>query len=190
LQKDSETLEVRRSFGLLFIAVSIAIVAGTVMSEVAFVNRAPLYYYAIIWFVSFGVSFGTIFRKFHNSISSIQSRMKDSIKWPTKAKAINGMCWATPFALIPLFPYSYQFLILLGIGLGNFSTYLLMKKYSSTASQEQMIVGLISLVAIPVAVGVDMTLFVARHDIGVMLSRILISVAYGTGGVYALISKE
>jgi hypothetical protein len=65
-----------------------------------------------------------------------------------------------------------------------------MKKYSSTASQEQLIVGLISLVAIPVAVGVDMTLFVARHDIGVMLSRILISVAYGTGGVYALISKE
>jgi uncharacterized membrane protein len=89
-----------------------------------------------------------------------------------------------------LFPYLYHYLILLGIGLGNLSTYLLMKKHSGLDNQEQMIVGLISLAAIPIAAGIDMTLFIARQDIAVVLSRLLISVAYGAGGIYALIAKE
>jgi len=88
--------------------------------------------------------------------------------------------------LIPLFPHFYHFLILLGIGLGNFSTYILMKRYSGANNPEQMIVGLISLAAIPVAVGVDATLLASRQDVAVMVSRIFISIAYGIAGIYAL----
>jgi hypothetical protein len=52
-----------------------------------------------------------------------------------------------------------------------------------------MVVGLISLFAIPVAIGIDSVLFAARQDIALMTSRILISVAYGVGGIYAITSK-
>lgn len=190
LQNDSQTVEVRRGFGILFIGVSIAVGVASVLSEVAFANRAPLYYYAIIWFASFAITFGVIFRKFRKIIPSIRSRMKYSIRWSANAKGLNGLCWAAPFAAIPLFPSLYQFLILLGIGLGNFSTYVLMKKYSGLDNREQMIVGLISLASIPIAWEIDLTLFIARHDIAVMLSRILISTAYGVGGIYALLKKD
>jgi hypothetical protein len=190
LQNDSQTVEVRRGFGILFIGVSIAVGVASVLSEVAFANRAPLYYYAIIWFASFAITFSVIFRKFRKIIPSIRSRMKYSIRWSANSKALNGLCWAAPFAAIPVFPSLYQFLILLGIGLGNFSTYVLMKKYSRLDNREQMIVGLISLASIPVAWVIDLTLFVARHDIAVMLSRILISNAYGVGGIYALLNKD
>jgi hypothetical protein len=115
--------------------------------------------------------------------------MKNSIKWPTTAKALNGLCWAGPFVAIPIFVHFYQFLILLGIGLGNISTYLLMRKYNKLDNREQMIVGLISLLAIPIAIGIDSILFTARQDIALMTSRVLISVAYGVGGVYAITSK-
>jgi len=53
-----------------------------------------------------------------------------------------------------------------------------------------MIVGLISLAAIPFAMGIDLTLLVRRQDVAVMLSRILISIAYGTAGMYALSVRE
>jgi len=65
-----------------------------------------------------------------------------------------------------------------------------MKKYSRLDNREQMIVGLISLASIPIAWEIDLTLFIARHDIAVMLSRILISTAYGVGGIYALLKKD
>jgi hypothetical protein len=190
LQNDSQTIEVRRGFGLLFISVSIAVGVASVLSEVVFVNKAPLYYYAIIWFASFAITFGLIFSRFRTIIPSIRSRMKYSIKWSADAKALNGLCWAGPFAAIPVFPSLYQFLILLGIGLGNFSTYVLMKKYSRLDNREQMIVALISLASIPIAWEIDLTLLIARHDIAVMLSRILISTAYGTGGIYALLKRD
>jgi hypothetical protein len=116
--------------------------------------------------------------------------MKNSIRWSAAAKALNGLCWAGPFAAIAVFPSLYQYLVLLGIGLGNFSTYLLMKRYSGFDNRDQLIVGLISLAAIPVAVEIDTTIFVVRHDIAIMLSRILISIAYGIGGIYTLIIQK
>jgi hypothetical protein len=115
--------------------------------------------------------------------------MKKSINWPAKAKAINGLCWAAPFAVIPIFFHIYQFLILLGIGLGNMSTYFFMRKYNKLDNREQMLVGLVTLLAIPVAIGIDSVLFTTRQDITVMTSRVLISVAYGIGGIYAITSK-
>ena len=188
MEKDSEILVTRRAFGVLFIAVSIAVGVATILGEIAFLYMAPLYYYAVIWLLSFIVTFGIIFGilKFHKLLPLIKSRMKNSVKWPTYAKGINGLCWAAPFAIIPLFPHSYQYLILLGIGLGNISTYILMKKYSMVDNREQMIVGLISLAAFFVSLGVDTSLFITRQDMAIMTSRILISIAYGSGGAYAL----
>lgn len=186
LQNDSQIIETRRAFGILFVTVAMAVAIGTILTEIAFLNNASLYYYAIIWLGSFSITFGAVFSKIRKSIRSIQGRMKNSMKWPTNAKAINGICWACPFAIIPLFPHFYQFLVLLGIGAGNFSTYLFMKIYNSANYREQMMVGLISLAAIPIALGIDMTFFISRQDVAIMISRISISIAYGVAGIYAL----
>ena len=190
VQRNSQRLETRRAFGLLFIGVSIAVVMGTLLSEVIVKYPYPAYEYVIIWLVSFGVTFGLIFRKSHRVFSSVRARMKNSLKWPIGAKVVNGFCWAVPFALIGVFPQMYQYLILVGIGLGNLSTYLLMKKYSNLDNREQMIVGLLSLASIPISIGIGMTVFALRHDLAVFLSRMLIAIAYGAGGIYAIALKK
>jgi hypothetical protein len=190
VQKNSQRLETRRAFGLLFIGVSVAVVMGTLLSEVVVKYPYPAYEYVIIWLVSFGVTFGLIFRKSYRVFSSVRARMKNSLKWPMRAKVVNGLCWAAPFALIGVFPPMYQYLILVGIGLGNLSTYLLMKKYSNLDNREQMIVGLLSLASIPISIGIGMTVFALRHDLAVLLSRMLIAVAYAAGGIYALSLKK
>lgn len=190
VQRNSQRLETRRAFGLLFIGVSLAVVMGTLLSEVIVKYPYPAYDYVIIWLVSFGVTFGLIFRKSHRVFSSVRARMKNSLKWPIGAKVVNGFCWAAPFALIGVFPPMYQYLILVGIGLGNLSTYLLMKKYSNLDNREQMIVGLLSLASIPISIGIGMTVFALRHDLAVFLSRMLIAIAYAAGGIYALALKK
>jgi hypothetical protein len=181
-----QAAETRRAFGFLFICVSVAVGAGSVLSEIAFLNELPLYYYAIIWLGSFGAVFGAGAGKFRKAAPAIRGRMKTSAKWSTGAKALNGICWAGPFVAIAAFPSLYQYLILLGIGLGNLSTWLLIKKYSGSDNREQLIVAVISLAAIPAAIAIDSSIFAAQQDIAVMLSRILIAVAYAAGGAYAL----
>ncbi len=182
-------IEVRRAFGLLFIGVSISVGVASILSEIAFVNKSPTFYYAIIWLSSFGITFGIIFGKFRNIIPSIRGRMKNSVKWSRNVKAVNGLCWAAPFGAIGLFPNLYQYLILLGIGLGNLSTYLFMKKYSGLDNYEQIIVAAISLAAIPIAIVIDTT-YISNQTIAVITSRILIALAYGAGGIYALVAKK
>jgi hypothetical protein len=66
---------------------------------------------------------------------------------------------------------------------------LLVRKYSGNDNREQLIVAVISLVAIPVAIAIDTTLFASAQDIAVMLSRILIAASYGAGGAFALMGK-
>ena len=187
---EGSTLEVRRAFGFLFIGVSVAVAVAAVLSEIAFTQKVPIYYYGIIWIASFGITFGASIRKLRKIIPSIRSRMKNSIRWSVGAKTINGLCWAGPFVAIGAFPSLLQYLILLGIGLGNLSTYILMKKYSGLDNKEQLIVGLISLLSIPAAIGIDTALFATHQDIAIMLSRILISISYAVGGVYALFAKD
>jgi hypothetical protein len=189
LQSDSQGNEARRVFGILFITISIAVGAAAILSQIVFINKEPFYYYAIVLVLSFGIPFGTIFGKSRKLISSIGDRMKHSANWSAGAKILNGICWAGPFAAIAAFPSLYQYLILLGIGLGNFSTYLLMKRYSGLDNREQMIVGLVSLTAIPIVAEINTTLFIVNQNIAIMLSRILISIAYGMGGLYGIITK-
>ncbi len=187
---ESAALETRRAFGLLFICISIAVAAAAIVSELAYLNGASLFYYAIIWLGSFGAVFGAAAPTLRRVAPSIKGRMKTSIKWSGPAKTLNGLCWAGPFAAIAAFPSLYQYLILLGIGLGNLSTYLLVRKYSGNDNREQLIVAVISLVAIPAAIAIDTTLFASAQDIAVMLSRILIAVAYGAGGLFALMGTK
>ena len=182
-------IEVRRAFGLLFIGVAISVGSASVLSEIAFEHKDPIYYYAIIWFGSFAVTFGVIFGKFRQIGPSIRGRMKNSVKWTTPVKTINGLCWAAPFAAIGAVPSLYQYLILLGIGLGNTSTYIFMKRFSGLANNEQIIVGAISLAAIPLAILID-TSFVSNQTVAVIVSRIMIAAAYGAGGIYALTVKK
>jgi hypothetical protein len=181
-------LEVRRAFGVLFVGVAIAVGSASVLSEIAFEHKDPIFYYAIIWFGSFAITFGIIIGKFRTIFSSIKGRMKNSVKWPSMIKAVNGLCWAAPFAAIGIAPHLYQYLILFGIGLGNTSTFFFMKKYSSLVNIEQIIVGAISLAAIPIAILLD-TLLISSQTTAVITSRIMIAVAYGAGGIFALVKK-
>jgi hypothetical protein len=64
-----------------------------------------------------------------------------------------------------------------------------MKRYSGLDNREQMIVGLVSLIAIPIVSEINTTIFIANQDIAIMISRILISIAYGIGGIYGIIAK-
>lgn len=187
---ENSALATRRAFGVLFVAVSAAVGAGAVLSELAYLNGAPLYYYAVIWLGSFGAVFGLAGPKFRKAVPAIRGRMKNSVRWSTAAKAVNGISWAGPFMFIAVFPAMYQYLILLGIGLGNLSTYVLMKKYSGLDNREQLIVASISLAALPVAFVVDSSLFATHQDLAVMISRILIAASYAAGGAYALVASK
>jgi hypothetical protein len=184
-----QVAETRRAFGLLFICVSIAVGAASVLSEIAYINNLPLYSYAIIWLGSFGAVFGAGATRFRKAMPAIRGRMKTSVGWSAGAKAFNGVSWAGPFIAIAAFPQFYQYLILLGIGLGNLSTWLLIKKYSNAENREQLIVAVISLAAIPAAIVIDSSMFASQQDVAVMLSRILIAVAYAAGGAFALSRK-
>lgn len=165
-------------------------VIASCLSEIAyFIIGLQLYYYVIIWLASFGAVFGASYRHLRKALPAILNRMKTSTRWPTAAKILNGICWAGPFAAIAAFPSLYQYLILAGIGLGNLSTYLMIKKYSNTDNPEQLIVALVSLAAVPAAVMIDSMIFATRQDIAVMLSRIFIGIAYAAGGAFALLRK-
>jgi len=186
---ESTQYEVRRIFGLLFICVAIAVAIASIASEIVFLNNLPKYVYGIVWVGVFGIIFSLYFLSFKKRISLIRNRMKNSLSWPLYIKIINGSCWALPFALIAVFPQYFQYLILLGIGLGNFSTYAFMKLFSNQSNKEQILVGLTALLAIPIAIEIDTSLFVSHQDIAILLSRILISISYAIGGAYALFSK-
>lgn len=115
--------------------------------------------------------------------------MKNSTKWPLPAKSINGICWALPFALIAFFPELSQYLLLLGIGFGNFSTFIFMKRFSELYNKEQLIVGVASLVLVLPAFVIDSSIFPETQDIAILMSRLFIAFSYAIGGVYAIYSK-
>ena len=181
--------EIRRIFGFLFICVAAAVAIASVASEILFLNHLPSYLYGVVWLGTFGMIFGFYFMCFKQKIHLIRNRMRNSLSWPRYIKIINGSCWALPFLLIGIFPQYFQYLILLGIGLGNFSTYIFMKIFSHQNNNEQLLVGLIALLVIPIAIEIDTSLFVSHQDVTVLLSRILISISYAIGGTYALFSK-
>ena len=186
---ESIQCEIRRIFGFLFICVAISVAIASVASEILFLNNLPSYLHGLVWLGTFGMLFGLYFLYFKEKISLIRNRMKHSLSWPLHIKITNGCCWALPFVLIIIFPQYFQYLILLGIGLGNFSTYIFMKLFSNQNNKEQILVGLVALLTIPIAIAIDTSLFVSHQDIAILLSRLLISISYAIGGTYALFSK-
>ena len=189
LKREPETVLVRRAFGVLFLAISAALLSGTLLIEFIGSNHYPIIFNIFIWVACFGIIFAVIFTRFRSSMLFVRKRMKQSVKWPMTAKVINGFCWAGPFLAIGLIPSAYQYFILLGIGMGNLSTFILMKTINNLNNKEQLIVGSISLISIPLAAGIDTSFFSARSDIAVLLSRALIAVAYGIAGIYAYFSS-
>jgi hypothetical protein len=113
--------------------------------------------------------------------------MKTSVSWPLSAKVINGLCWAGPFAMISIFQSMYPYLVLLGIGAGNICTYHLLRKYSHVSNKEQLLVGIVSISFIPMALVVNYTIFQNSVEFAPLVSRLLIGIAYGVGGFYALL---
>jgi len=183
-------LQIRRAFGIFFINIAISISIGSILCEIAYRNNFPFYSYVIIWLMVFGIVFGLQFRKFKVIFSSIRQRMKFSTKWSTPIKSINGLCWALPFTLIAVFPDLSQYLLLLGIGLGNISTFVFMKKFSGFTNKEQLIVGIFSIILIVPAFVIDSSIFYETQDIAVMVSRLFIGLSYAIGGFYAIYSKN
>ena len=183
---ESKSAETQRAFGFLFLCVALAVGSAAIISEVAHRGGAPFYFHAVIWISSFAVVFGTAVPKFRKIAPAIRGRMKASTKWPSASKALNAVCWAGPFLAIAAFPSLYQYLILAGIGLGNLSTYFLVKKYSGNDNREQLIVGSVALASLPLALAVDTTIFSTDQGIAIMISRMLIALSYAAGGGYAL----
>ena len=181
--------EIRRIFGFLFICVAIAVAISSITSEILFLNNSSDYIHGFVWFGIFGLVFGFYFLHFKEKLSLIRNRMKNSLTWPLYVKILNGLCWALPFVLIGIFPQYFQYLILIGIGLGNISTYFFMIFFSKQKNKEQFLIGLVALLVIPLAVLIDTTIFESQQDIAILLSRLLISVSYFTGGAYAIFSK-
>ena len=181
--------EIKYAFGIFFINIAISITFGSVLSEIAYRNNLSLYVYGLIWLIVFGLVFGIQFRKFRVIFLLIRQRMKNSAKWPLPVKAINGICWALPFALIAFFPESSQYLLLLGIGFGNLSTFIFMKKFSKLYNKEQLIVGVVSLALVLPAFVIDSSIFPETQDVAIMISRLFIAFSYAIGGIYAIYSK-
>lgn len=179
-----------RAFGFLFISIAIAVLVGTILNEFLSNHHIPIYYQLLSWVMIFTLILGITFTKMKNLFRSIRNRMKNSIKWPLHAKIINGLSWAGPFLAIPVFHSFSQYLILLGIGTGNISTYLLIKSYSNYDNKEQFVVGIIALFMIPVLFLVDVILnSILVHQHVLALSRLFVAISYGVGGIYALIER-
>jgi len=182
--------QIRHSFGILFMNVAVSVAGGSILSEIVFLNYSPAdYYYYFIWVAVFGLVFGVQFRRFRLILPLIRHRMKKSTSWPISAKSINGICWSLPFAAIVIFPEFTQYLILLGIGLGNISTFVFLKKFSGLGNVEQLLVGMISIIMLPVAFEINLLVFSEHQDIAILFSRIFISMAYAIGGSYALLKN-
>jgi hypothetical protein len=177
-------------FGIFFISIAVSIALAAVIAEIASINKVPVYYYPIIWLGSFAITFLTLFHNKRGLVHSLQSRMKNSFRWPGKVKVLNGICWAGPFAVIAIYPSLLPYLVLVGIGLGNISTYLLLRYYNGINYREQLIVGIVSLTALPVTYVMHTSIIVIQEDIIIMLSRIFISLAYAAGGVYAIVKAN
>lgn len=126
--------------------------------------------------------------KIIQSLQIIRNRIRKSTGWSPIMKLINGLCWAAPFGLGALLPSIHEYLILAGIGLGNLSTFMIFMVNNKIKNMDQFIVGLISIMSIGIIILLYNDNIIAKSS-GDFLARILISVAYGIGGIYSSMVK-
>jgi len=174
--------------GMIFIYISLSFLSATIIGEI-FSHEINYYFYAMIWIGSFLIFFLLLRTRIIDSVKTIKTRIKTSTGWPLTIKIINGICWAGPFFFAVFMPIIHEFLILLGIGLGNISTSLIFLKYNRLKDKDQMIVGLICLISIIIIIMLYQYDLIEKVQ-GEFLARILISIAYGIGGVYSIFSRE
>lgn len=182
---DKNLNAVRRAFGLLFVTIAIAVAVAAMLSELILLYNGSMVYYAAVWFSSICVAIGLLFYRSPSVVHNLRQRFREGTGLPKIMKAINGLSWATPFALIPVFPAYYPYLVLLGIGLGNVSTYIIFRHMHGFVFREQFIVGVVSLSALPLLVAIK-SLNAVSDDVLLLLLRLSIALAYGIGGTYAL----
>ena len=175
--------------GIIFVYISVSILVALIISNLFFKEGDQFPFYVLTWLGSF-LGFFILFKsKITRSIVNIKKRMKTSIKWPITAKMINGLCWAGPFIFGIFIPSIYEFLILLAVGLGNISTFLIFLKYNHLKNLEQLLVGVICILSIFVLLILYDYNLVEKIQ-GEYLARFFVSIAFGIGGIYSLAHSE
>ena len=176
------------SNSILFIYISLSIFSATIISHFIPPRADILYFYLLIWVSSFSLFFFIFKNRIIKALHIIRNKIKKSAGWPTYIKVINGMCWAGPFGLGAVIPSIHEYLILAGIGLGNLSTFIIFLLKNKIKNIDQLLVGIICLFSI-----VIVFLLFYEHVIdkpsGEFLARILISIAYGIGGLSSAFIK-
>jgi hypothetical protein len=173
---------------IIFIYISLSVFSATLISHFIPPRADILYFYLLIWLGSFSIFFFIFKTKIIKALYVIRNKIKKSTGWPTYIKIINGLCWAGPFGLGALIPPIHEYLILAGIGLGNVSTFIIFLLKNKIKNIDQLIVGIICLFSI------ILVFFLLYENVidktsGEFLARILISIAYGIGGLYSAIIK-
>ncbi|MEM3084197.1 MAG: hypothetical protein QXU32_09700 [Nitrososphaerales archaeon] len=171
----------------VFVSIAIGVVLAVLLVEVAIRYNVSLYLYPIIWIV---VLSGVIFAfrlKYANMFAIVGFRFRQSLCLPFRLRLVDGICWAVLFAIITLFPNHRFYLILLGIGLGNTSSFLVMRKIVSVNFYEHLIVRLISLVTLPMVIGLHSLHLLSAHLLE-FLGRLFIAFAYVAGGMYGVVA--
>ncbi len=175
--------------GILFIFISLSVFSATILSFIIHLKFDFFLMDIIIWIGCFFIYFIIFRRKIILSLHIIRNKIRKSTAWSPSVKLINGLCWAAPFGLGALIPSIHEYLILAGIGLGNLSTFIIFMVKNKLKNFDQFIVGLISIMSI----GIIILLYnenVIDKSSGDFLARILISVAYGIGGIYSSMIKS
>ncbi|HEU5460696.1 MAG TPA: hypothetical protein VFU79_00340 [Nitrososphaeraceae archaeon] len=174
--------------GILFIFISLSVFSATLVSFIIDLTVDLFFIDIIVWIVCFFIYFIIFKSKIIHSLQIIRNRIRKSTGWSPGIKLINGLCWAAPFGLGAIIPSYHEYLILTGIGLGNLSTFIIFMINNKIKNMEQFIVGLISLMSIGIIILLYNDNIITKSS-GDFLARILISVAYGIGGIYSSIVK-
>jgi hypothetical protein len=180
----------KKPLAILFLIIFVAITSATILDWIILLYSLPSSTALAIWWVVFVIITVTLVFHFRHMLLPLRNRMKNSFSWPTTAKVVNGICWAGPFAMIPIFQSMYPYLILLGIGAGNICTYSLLRKYSHMSNREQYLVGVLSISFMPLALILNYTILHNSTELSPLASRLLIGIAYGIGGLYALLVDQ
>ena len=170
--------------GILFIFISLSVFSATIVSYLIELKVDLFFIHIIVWIVCFFVYFIIFKSKIIHSLHIIRNRVRKSTGWSPIIKLINGLCWAAPFGLGAIIPSYHEYLILAGIGLGNLSTFIIFMVNNKIKNMDQFIVGLISIISIGIIILLYNDNIIAKSS-GDFLARILISVAYGIGGIYS-----
>lgn len=165
-----------KAIGILFISIAIGIFVPAALT--IFVDKI-----VPILIITLPLSVIIAFRN-KDLRSTMKEIFSNSIRWSNKMKFINGLTWALPFILAVIIPSYYPYLILLGIGLGNITTYLMIKTSNGFTTRGQMIVGITTLLSLPLIA----YMYYLGFD-GGFIMRFLVALAYGVGGLTNIVNS-